>query len=142
MTFWKQFRKVCVQVWHGDAGDNWKPVKGSGGRGEIPWNPSESGFPPGTFDLPSERPVPPQPIRPPAFSPRHSYGGQGTIHRTGTIDIQLHEETGEVMAVWFRCLNLPFTVSAVPGTDPVNTIGRVAIEEITYVDLPSEGNPQ
>ncbi len=38
-----------------------------------------------------------------------------TIHGSGTIDIQVSAETGEVVAVWFRCLTLPFQVSTVSG---------------------------
>jgi hypothetical protein len=40
------------------------------------------------------------------------YGHNKTIHRTGTIDIQM-TKTGQVVAVWFRCLSLPFRVSTV-----------------------------
>ena len=47
----------------------------------------------------------------------HFVGGEladrTTIHGSGTIDIQVSAETGEVVAVWFRCLTLPFRVSVV-----------------------------
>lgn len=79
----------------------------------------------------------------PAFSRRVSYGGQGTIHRTGTIDIQVNWKTREVKAVWFRCLNLPFTVSEVEPGDPAQYVinpDSVAIEEITYADLREESS--
>jgi hypothetical protein len=83
-----------------------------------------------------------QDLRPiPSWSPRHTYGGKGTIHNTTTIDVQLDEQTGEVVAVWFRCLNLPFTVSTVDH-QPVNNPAEKAIEEITYVELPSEEGSQ
>jgi hypothetical protein len=45
------------------------------------------------------------------------YGHNKTIHRTGTIDIQM-TKTGQVVAVWFRCLSLPFRVSIVDGYGP------------------------
>lgn len=91
--------------------------------------------------LPSEMPAPPQPVRPPAFSPRHTYGGKGTIHRTGTVDIQ-QDEAGNVVAVWFRCMSLPFRCSSVDETEQtINPMG-IAIEEITYVDLPREESSQ
>ena len=78
----------------------------------------------------------------PAFSPRHHYGGAGTVHRTGTIDIQIDKTTGEVRAVWFRCLSLPFTVSEVQDDLPVNPVRDIAVEEITYAELPREdGSP-
>jgi hypothetical protein len=38
----------------------------------------------------------------------HYYGDGGTIHGTGYLDIEIDPATGEVTAVWFRCLNLPF----------------------------------
>lgn len=44
------------------------------------------------------------------------YGDGGTIHDTGTLDIELDPETGEVTAVWFRCLNLPFRTYSRPDT--------------------------
>jgi hypothetical protein len=78
---------------------------------------------------------------PPAFSPRHTYGGSGTIHRTGSIDIQI-APNGDIEAVWFRCLNLPFTVDRRSESSPYANPARMYIEEITYVDLPSEGSSQ
>lgn len=49
------------------------------------------------------------------------YGGDGTIHETGHVDVVL-DENGDVSAVWFRCALLPFkqadrrvTVSEVSG---------------------------
>jgi hypothetical protein len=38
------------------------------------------------------------------------YGGDGTWHQTGTVDVQLDED-GNVVAVWFRCRTLPFKQS-------------------------------
>lgn len=38
------------------------------------------------------------------------YGGVGTIHNTGTVDIMLTPD-GDVAQVWFRCRMLPFCVS-------------------------------
>lgn len=35
------------------------------------------------------------------------YGGNGTIHDTGHIDVVLDED-GNVSALWFRCAVLPF----------------------------------
>lgn len=77
----------------------------------------------------------------PAWSPRHTYGGNGTIHRTTTVDVQIDKITGEVHAVWFRCLQLPFTVSEVQN-DTQSNPQHIAIEEITYVELPSEDSSQ
>ncbi len=35
------------------------------------------------------------------------YGGKNTIHQTGHIDVEIDSE-GVVVAVWFRCMPLPF----------------------------------
>ena len=43
---------------------------------------------------------------------------RGTVHGSGTIDIQIDPETREVVAAWFRCRTLPFTVS--PGCPPAH----------------------
>lgn len=51
-----------------------------------------------------------------------------TIHGSGTIDIQVSEDTGEVVAVWFRCLTLPFRISKVrekPRESPPITVTAV-----------------
>lgn len=72
---------------------------------------------------------------------RRFYGTKGgfstSVHRTGTIDIQLDAGTGEVVAVWFRCLNLPFTVSTVSDETVCNP-GGIAIESISYAQLREE----
>lgn len=43
-------------------------------------------------------------------APSRYYGDGGTIHGSHTIDIQINEH-GNVVAVWFRCQELPFRVS-------------------------------
>lgn len=40
---------------------------------------------------------------------RLHYGDDGTIHRTSTVNVERDPATGAVVAVWFRCLPLPFT---------------------------------
>ena len=45
-------------------------------------------------------------------SPQRTYGGAGTIHQTGEVDVEL-SPTGQVVAVWFRCVALPFTQRSV-----------------------------
>jgi hypothetical protein len=80
---------------------------------------------------------------PPEELKSHFYGtrsGRSTsLHRTGTIDIQVNRDTGEVVAVWFRCLSLPFAVSKVGGTKPDNP-GNTVIQGIEYVVLPEEAS--
>lgn len=76
-----------------------------------------------------------QGIPAPKHLKRRTYGGDDTIHQTGTIDIQVDEQTGEVQAVWFRCRTLPFRVSKIPheqNSCPVNP--KIVIEAVTYVD--------
>ena len=36
------------------------------------------------------------------------YGGDGTVHATEKVDVEL-DKRGNVVAVWFRCQMLPFT---------------------------------
>jgi hypothetical protein len=55
-----------------------------------------------------------------------------TIHGSGTIDIQVRAETGEVVAVWFRCLTLPFRVSTV--SEPVQEQPAIAVTAVEYLD--------
>ena len=70
---------------------------------------------------------------------RRQYGAAGTIHQTGTIDIQLKPD-GTVYAAWFRCLNLPFRVSQVDEPGDLNT-EAIAIESVTYVDKATREEP-
>jgi hypothetical protein len=37
------------------------------------------------------------------------YGGRGTIHDSGEVNVERDPTTGFVVAVWFRCMTLPFT---------------------------------
>lgn len=66
------------------------------------------------------------------------YGDDSTIHRTGVLDVEVRD--GKVVAVWFRCLALPFRQTDAdqnraaemvrmyaPGEGP-NTRAIVAIE--------------
>ena len=50
----------------------------------------------------------------------HYYGDGGTIHGTGHIDVEVDPDTGEVTAVWFRCLNLPFKIFSRPDPARIN----------------------
>jgi hypothetical protein len=54
-------------------------------------------------------------------SPARYYGNGGTIHHSGTIDIDV-DTNGNVVEVWFRCLTLPFRVSFLDergGREPI-----------------------
>lgn len=54
------------------------------------------------------------------------YGGNGTWHQTGAVDVQLNKD-GEVVAVWFRCRMLPFTESReyTKDTKPIQGTGSI-----------------
>lgn len=39
------------------------------------------------------------------------YGGNSTYHDTNHISVEV-DEAGEVVAVWFRCMRLPFVQSS------------------------------
>lgn len=61
------------------------------------------------------------------------YGGDGTWHDTGTIDVQLNTD-GEVVAVWFRCRMLPFTQSMKYTADETPKQGMGSIKGIVFED--------
>lgn len=39
----------------------------------------------------------------------YRYGDNHTFHNCGEVNIERDPKTGEVVAVWFRCMMLPFT---------------------------------
>jgi hypothetical protein len=55
-----------------------------------------------------------------------------TIHGSGTVDIQISAETGEIVAVWFRCLPLPYRVSTIHG--PPQGQPGIAITAVEYLE--------
>lgn len=64
--------------------------------------------------------------REPTYKPQKEvfYGGNGTIHDTGHLDVVLDED-GNVTAVWFRCRPLPFKQSERRETvDNANMVRR------------------
>jgi hypothetical protein len=54
--------------------------------------------------------------------PARFYGGEGTIHQTGWLDVATHH--GTVVSVWFRCQNLPFNQTEV-GADRAASMERM-----------------
>ena len=56
-----------------------------------------------------------------------------TIHGSGTIDVQVSAKTGEVVAVWFRCRTLPFTLSTVDDAEPT-LMPAIAVTAVEYLD--------
>ena len=61
------------------------------------------------------------------------YGGDGTIHQTGHVDVQLNKD-GEVVAVWFRCRMLPFEESREYTRDSEPKQGPGSIKGIVFED--------
>lgn len=54
---------------------------------------------------------------------RLHYGDEGTIHRTGVVNVEL-DKHGRVVAVWFRCAMLPFTQTTV-GWNRVKSMRQI-----------------
>lgn len=63
------------------------------------------------------------------------YGDGGTVHGTISLDVEVDAQTGEVTAVWFRCLNLPFKVFSRPGTVRCNP--DTEVHGIEYRERPT-----
>jgi hypothetical protein len=59
------------------------------------------------------------------------YGGDGTIHQTGHVDVQLNKD-GDVVAVWFRCRMLPFEQSTKYTVDSLPQQGHGSIKGIVF----------
>ena len=55
------------------------------------------------------------------------YGHGDTIHQTNHLDIEVDAE-GNVKAVWFRCMMLPFQVSVSDCELPEATTKLIAVE--------------
>lgn len=43
-----------------------------------------------------------------AVAKEFRYGDNKTVHGTTLVNVETDPKSGEVVAVWFRCLNLPF----------------------------------
>lgn len=59
------------------------------------------------------------------------YGGDGTWHQTGHVDVQLNKK-GEVVAVWFRCRMLPFRESREYTKESTPKQGEGSIKGIVF----------
>jgi len=67
------------------------------------------------------------------------YGDGGTIHSSGELDVEV-DCTGHVVAVWFRCHTLPFSVTwhgaGSPGPKQMRGMHlRGSIPELTGVEV-------
>jgi hypothetical protein len=58
-------------------------------------------------------------------------GSRNTIHASTKLDVEVNEQ-GEVTAVWFRCLNLPFRVFGRENTAWINP------EDMTILNIEYE----
>ena len=70
-------------------------------------------------------------FKPKTVEDENFYGGDGTWHSTGTVDVQLNKD-GDVVAVWFRCRMLPFTQSTKYTADSVPQQGPGSIKGIVF----------
>ena len=66
---------------------------------------------------------------PPVAKTGRRYGGDGTIHQTGGVDVEIGPD-GRVVSVWFRCAMLPFREARVDE-------GRAASMRAAYVEAPA-----
>ena len=65
------------------------------------------------------------------------YGGDGTIHKNGELDVSV-DKNGKVVAVWFRCMMLPFKQVNVDDSR-ANSLKEVdAPHKIDAIDLIEE----
>jgi len=60
-------------------------------------------------------------------------GTRNTIHDSGVLSIEV-DDLGKPVAVWFRCLNLPFHTWRVPGEPAHINPGDMRILNIEYED--------
>lgn len=68
---------------------------------------------------------------------RH-YGYDGTIHRTGEVNVELHD--GKVVAVWFRCSMLPYTQHVVDDGRAQDMVAcNRRLPKITAIDFVDPG---
>ena len=69
------------------------------------------------------------------------YGHDGTIHHTTALHIEVDDATGEIVAVWFRCMMLPFTVHRVEKdrAESMRQIPPITLPTIMAVHLLDEG---
>lgn len=74
---------------------------------------------------------------------RRTYGNNGTIHDTQYLDVETDED-GDVVAIWFRCMALPFRQSDVNphrGADMRNMYADPdSIPELHAVEI-EDGRP-
>lgn len=63
------------------------------------------------------------------------YGDGGTIHQTGHLDVETHH--GTVVAVWFRCQQLPFQQTEVDGerATEMETLSHGEVREIRVTGI-------
>lgn len=61
-----------------------------------------------------------------------SYDRNKTIHGKGILDIEVDEETGEVVSVWFNCLELPFKARRV-RTERADDMRRMYEHEVPSI---------
>lgn len=68
--------------------------------------------------------------------PVRHYGDDGTIHRTGEVNVEL-DRSGKVVSVWFRCHLVPFTQHVVDEgrAEDMRSIRPETLPRITAIDF-------
>lgn len=65
------------------------------------------------------------------------YGHDTTIHKTSDLDVEVDKD-GKVVAVWFRCMSLPFTQSKASqnrAADMTRMYGERAMPSILAIEV-------
>ncbi len=63
------------------------------------------------------------------------YGYEKTLHCTTKLNIERDKKTGKVVAVWFRCLPLPFTDDVVDSDRSKEMIDMYADPKLQQLEL-------
>jgi hypothetical protein len=68
------------------------------------------------------------------------YKKQNTIHGKGILSIEVDEETGEVVSVWYNCLALPFKAHATrkERADEMRRMYTREIPQIIGIEIDTE----
>lgn len=73
------------------------------------------------------------------------YGDSNTIHSNSEVNVEINPK-GQVIAVWFRCMRLPFTQTIVDGlraeemSKSYKEEPPMGIIAIDFIDTKSEGD--
>jgi len=66
-------------------------------------------------------------------SPSTYYGGEGTWHRNEMLDVETHD--GVIVAVWYRCMMLPFRRIEVDAERANEMLKSPASKRLTGIEV-------